>query len=210
MNAEVDEADRMDDEAVIANMSSIVLGGQETTSGALSRLLCLMVHNKDLQQRLRTELNDARAKKGGVELDYNELNALPLLDAVVREALRLFAPVTFVWRATTEDCVVPLQFPIRDPRTGAEQRQLLIAKGTSVYVGLGAANRSKAVWGADAEELKPERWLGKNIADGTENSVKMPGIYSNVMTFLGGGRGCPGMKFALLEISESLASWGCL
>lgn len=37
-------------------------------------------------------------KKGSTELDYNELNTLPLMDAVCREFLRLYPPVTFVWR----------------------------------------------------------------------------------------------------------------
>ena len=44
-----------------AAISSIVLGGQETTAGALSRLLCLMAENPELQQRLRDELVAARA-----------------------------------------------------------------------------------------------------------------------------------------------------
>ncbi|KAI4294315.1 cytochrome P450 [Schizophyllum commune Loenen D] len=204
-NYEIEDADRMNDEMVIATMSSIVLGGQETTAGALSRLLCLMAENPGLQQRLRDELVAARANKGDEELDYYELNDLPLLDGVCREALRLFAPVTFVWRQTYEDAVVPLQFPIIDPKTGAETRELLITKGTHVYVGMGAANRSEAIWGADAGELKPERWMGKTINEGTASGVKMPGIYSNIMTFLGGGRACPGMKFAILEIKLVLS-----
>jgi cytochrome P450 len=76
--------------------------------------------------------------------------------------------------------MVPLEFPIRDPSTGVQTSKLLITKGTAVYIGLGAANRSAAIWGPDANELKPDRWIGKNIADGTENSVKMPGIFSNM------------------------------
>lgn len=48
-----------------------------------------------------------------------------------------------------------------------------------MYVGLGAANRSKAIWGPDAYELKPERWIGKAVLEGTKDSVKMPGIFSN-------------------------------
>lgn len=117
-NAAAEEEDRMPDDVVVANMSSIVLGGQETTSGALSRLLCLMVNDPKMQARLRQEILDARTVSNlytpllwpsillnylnwqakGEELDYQELNNLPYLDGVCREALRLFAPVTFVWR----------------------------------------------------------------------------------------------------------------
>ncbi|THU94004.1 cytochrome P450 [Dendrothele bispora CBS 962.96] len=202
-NSQAEEEDRMSDEDVVANMSSIVLGGQETTSGALTRLLCLIVNDLDLQQRLRDEINEA-VKKNGEDLPYSELNALPLLDGVCREALRLFSPVTFVWRDTTEDCVVPLQFPIQGP-DGSEVKELLITKGTPVYIGLSASNRSRAIWGPDVGEMKPERWMGKGLLESTGNGVKMPGIFSNIMTFLGGGRACPGMKFALLEIKLVLS-----
>ncbi|KAL0579484.1 hypothetical protein V5O48_002526 [Marasmius crinis-equi] len=67
------------------------------------------------------------------------------------------------------------------------------------------SDRSRAIWGDDVNELKPERWLGKGILESTENGVKMPGIFSDIMTFLGGGRACPGMKFALLEIKVALS-----
>ena len=42
-------------------VSSIVLGGQETTSGAMSRLLDLMTLDPSLQTTLREEINEAIA-----------------------------------------------------------------------------------------------------------------------------------------------------
>ena len=205
-NAEADEEDRMPDEVVIANMSSLVLGGQETTSGAMSRLLDIFTQNPGLQSALREEIVEALAKKNGAPLDYYELNDLSLLDATCREALRLFAPVTFVWRQTMEDTVVPLQYPVTDLKTGKDIREIVIYKGTPVYVGLGATNRSTALWGPDANEFKPERWLGRrNANESTIEQVKTPGIFSNIMTFLGGGRACPGMKFAVLEIKTVMS-----
>ena len=113
-------------------------------------------------------------------LEYSDLNNLPYLDAVCREALRLFSPVTFVWRETSEDCLVPLQFPIPGEQRGTEAKEILIRKGTPIYIGLSASNRSRAIWGDDVNELKPERWLGKTILESTENGVKMPGIFSNM------------------------------
>ncbi|PPQ76505.1 hypothetical protein CVT24_010878 [Panaeolus cyanescens] len=204
-NAEADEEDRMPDETVIANMSAIILGGQETTSGAMSRVLDLMTLDTDLQEWLREEINEALAKKNGEPLDFYELNALPRLDATCREALRLFAPVTFVWRETMKDAVVPLQYPVTDTKTGKEIQEILIHEGTTVYVGMGALNRSKALWGPDAAEFKPQRWIGHHAHESTIQNIKTPGIFSNIMTFLGGGRGCPGMKFALLEIKTVMS-----
>lgn len=75
---------------------------------------------------------------------------------------------------------MPLQFPIRDPNTGAETRKLLITRGTAVYVGLAAPNMSRSIWGDDAVEFKPERWLGKTSIESAGNNVKMPGIFGNM------------------------------
>ncbi|KDR84606.1 hypothetical protein GALMADRAFT_237500 [Galerina marginata CBS 339.88] len=204
-NVEAEEEDRMPDEIVIANISSIVLAGQETTSGAMSRLIDLMTLNPALQEWIREEINEALAKKNGEPLDYYELNALPRLDALCREALRLFAPVTFVWRQTMQDTVIPLQYPIKDVKTGNDINEIVVQKGTPVYVGLASTNRSTALWGPDAAEFKPERWMGRQAHESTVQQVKTPGIFSNMMTFLGGGRACPGMKFAFLEIKTVMS-----
>ncbi|KAJ7227722.1 cytochrome P450 [Mycena haematopus] len=200
-NWEADEADKMSDEIVLANMGSIVHGGQETTSSSLARFLAIIAEDSDLQQRLREELYEAKALKApGEDLDFNELEKLPLLDAVVREMLRVYSPVTFVWRQTIKDVMVPLTYPIRSTITGEEIKELLIEQGTAVYLGLSAANRSTAIWGSDAGEFKPERWLKR---DQTES--KLPGAYSGIMTFLSGAKVCPGKTFAILEMKLVLS-----
>jgi len=124
-------------------------------------------------------------------LDFNELERLPLLDAVVREMLRVYSPVTFVWRQyvffyfphlsvlnarrTMKDVLIPLTYPIQSTITGEETNQLLIEEGTAVYLGLSAANRSTAIWGPDAAEFKPERWLNRS-----QTESKLPGAYSGM------------------------------
>ncbi|KAF7356022.1 hypothetical protein MVEN_00931600 [Mycena venus] len=200
-NWDADEADKMPDDVVLANMGSIVHGGQETTSSSLARFLTIVAEDSDLQQKLRAELQEAKAKKApGEDLDYVEIERLPLLDAVVREMLRVYAPVTFVWRQTTKDVLVPLTYPIRSATTGEEIKELLIEQGTAVYLGLGAANRSTAIWGPDAAEFKPERWLNR-----TQLEAKLPGAYSGMMTFLSGAKVCPGRIFAILEMKLILS-----
>ena len=43
----------------------------------------------DVQEKLRAEVLEARALNGGQDLEYDELVALPYLDAICRETLRL-------------------------------------------------------------------------------------------------------------------------
>ncbi|KAF7370025.1 hypothetical protein MSAN_00632500 [Mycena sanguinolenta] len=200
-NWEADEINKMPDDVVLANMGSIVHGGQETTSSSLARFLTIVAEDNDLQQRLREELRAAKALKApGEDLNFNELERLPLLDAVVREMLRVYSPVTFVWRQTTKDVMVLLTYPIRSTITGEETKELLIKQGTTIYLGLSAANRSTAIWGPDAAEFKPERWLKRN-----QTEAKLPGAYSGIMTFLSGAKVCPGKTFAILEMKLVLS-----
>lgn len=49
----------------------------------------MLARRQDVQDSLREELLEAR-QNHGEEIPYDELSALPLLDAVIRETLRLY------------------------------------------------------------------------------------------------------------------------
>ena len=75
-----------------------------------------------------------------------------------------------------QDVILPLSEPIRGV-DGKMIHEIFVPKDTSVVVALLAANRNKAVWGEDAEEWKPERWLSP-LPDALKNA-RVPGIYAN-------------------------------
>ncbi|KAI5114800.1 hypothetical protein M0805_003828, partial [Coniferiporia weirii] len=72
-------------------------------------------------------------------------------------------------------------------------------KDTGILIPILALNRTKAIWGADADEFNPDRW--ENLP---EASKDIPGVWGNMMTFLGGARGCIGYRFALFEMKALL------
>lgn len=57
----------------------------------MSRILHLLCLHPEVQDRLRREVTEARAAHG--DLLYDEISALPYLDAVCREALRVCVPL---------------------------------------------------------------------------------------------------------------------
>lgn len=68
-------------------LSTLLFAAMDTTSSALARILHLLAQHPKAQERLRKEVTDARQDEG--DLTYDDLVALPFLDAVIRETLRL-------------------------------------------------------------------------------------------------------------------------
>ena len=60
---------------------------------------------------------------------------------------------------------------------GAPLAHVFVPKGTNVFVGVRACNRSAALWGADADAWRPERWLAPLPESVT--GARVPGLYAN-------------------------------
>jgi cytochrome P450 len=199
-NASAEEKDRLPEEELLGQMNTLIFAAHDTTSSALSRILQVLALHPDEQAKLRAEVTEARAEAG--DLPYDSLEALPFLDAVVRETLRVYAPITFFSRTTRKDIVLPLGSPVVST-TGKVITELHLKNNTNVVLGLGVANRDVSIWGEDADEWKPERWIGRSPDEVSKE--RLPGVYSGMMTFLGGGRACIGFKFSLLEMKVVLS-----
>ncbi|CAL1697886.1 unnamed protein product [Somion occarium] len=200
-NIDASEEDRLSEEELLGQMSTLVFAATDTTTSALAQIFHLLAEHSDVQEKLRAEVANARMKAGG-DIPHDELMALPYLDAVCRETLRLYSPVTFISRDARRDAVLPLSQPIRGVN-GQMMQEIHVPKDTPIVVGIRASNVSKGVWGEDAKEWKPERWL-KPLPD-TVADAHIPGVYSNLMTFNGGGRACIGFKFSQLEMKVVLS-----
>ena len=87
----------------------------------------------------------------------------------------LFDKLSFVTISANSAITLPLS----DPLPNSDITALHIPKGTTITIGIGAANRDPLIWGADAHEWKPERWLGKRT-DEVAFGGKLPGVYSGM------------------------------
>jgi len=194
------ESERLPENELIGQMSTMTFGAMDTTSGALSRILHLLAKNPNTQAELRNEISEARAKSG--DLDYNSLDDLPLLDAVIRETLRLYTPVPLVHKIARKDAILPLYKPIMGT-DGRILTEIHVPKGTTIEIAIMKANRDPSVWGSDALEWKPQRWL-KPLPTSVIDA-HYPAVYSNLMTFVGGRKACIGFKFSELEMKVVLS-----
>ncbi|TDL20680.1 cytochrome P450 [Rickenella mellea] len=194
MDTDVPEHQRMSDEDVLAQVPTFFVAGHETTSTEVMWCLHSLSYIPETQAKLRDELLTVTTDTP----EMAELDALPYLDAVVRETLRLHAAVPSTIREAVVDDVIPLSEPFKD-RKGQLRYEIPVTKGETILFPILAVNRSKALWGEDVLEFRPERWF--NLPEAA-NSI--PGVWGSLLTFLGGSRSCIGYRFALIEMKALL------
>ncbi|CCM04147.1 uncharacterized protein FIBRA_06309 [Fibroporia radiculosa] len=195
MSTDIPENQRLSDEDVLAQVPTFLVAGHETTSNATTWCLYALAHAPEIQQKLREELLGVATQNPTMD----ELNELPYLDAVVRETMRYHAPVSGTIRHSAKDNVIPLATPFVDVN-GQVQDVIRIHKGCVILIPILAINKSKELWGEDADEFKPERWI-----TGVPEAVQhIPGVWGNMLSFLGGPRSCIGYRFSLVEMKALL------
>ncbi|KAJ7687494.1 cytochrome P450 [Mycena rosella] len=194
LSPDIPESQRLTDAEVIAQIPTFFVAGHETTSSATAWALHALSLNKAAQSKLREELLTMSTDNPTMD----ELNSLPYLEMVVRETMRLHAPVVFTQRMAMQDDVLPLSKPYID-KNGKSHACLPIPKGQVMHIPILAVNTNPEIWGKDAGEFKPERW-GKVPDAATE----IPGAWANLLSFFAGPHNCIGFRFSLVEMKALL------
>ncbi|KAK0229081.1 cytochrome P450 [Armillaria nabsnona] len=185
---------RMSEADVLSQIPALLLAGHETTRHV--EIVDYSHHTlmNLVQKKLREELLAASTDTPTVD----EMNALPYLDWVIRETLRVNPPVPSLARVAGKDDVIPLRQPFKDTR-GTSHDIIPIKKGELIIIPIMAMNRDKSLWGDDAAEFRPERW--EKIPEAV-NAI--PGVWSNMLSFLGGPRSCIGHRFSVAQMKVIL------
>ncbi|KAG1737830.1 cytochrome P450 [Suillus paluster] len=202
-NMDTDAKAKLTEEELFAQMRTILFAGHETTSNTVSFALLELAKHPEIQSRLRAEIWETEAAvhaRGDVDFTIADFEAMTYTTAVMKEVLRYCCIVYHVHRYASQDDVLPLSQPITT-RSGDVIYELPVPKGTRIVASIAAYNRNKELWGEDAHVFNPDRWL-----DGTAKEKKATsiGVYSNLMTFIGGVRACIGWRFAVIEIQAFL------
>ncbi|EIM87513.1 cytochrome P450 [Stereum hirsutum FP-91666 SS1] len=194
MAEDLPEALRLSDDDVMAQVPTFLIAGHETTSSAVTWALWALAGDQECQTKLRANVLSVSSDTPTMD----ELNGLSCLDHVVRETMRIHAPVTSTLRIATHDDVIPTDHEWTD-RHGITRREVRVNKGDTIFIPILAINRSKELWGEDASEFKPERW--DNLPEAVRS---IPGVWGNSLSFLGGARACIGYRFSIIEMKAML------
>ncbi|ETO71760.1 hypothetical protein F444_11949 [Phytophthora nicotianae P1976] len=174
----------------VRNIAVAALGaGRDTSADAMSWLFHTLTQHPQVENKLRTELFE-KIPKLTMSSTYvpsmDEVQGLVYLEATIRELLRLQTPVPFTMRECVHDTVF--------------SDGTFVPKGTNVGMcHFGAARRTE-VWGSDATEFKPERFIDPE----TGKLLQTPAAKNNA--FSGGQRVCVGKALAMLEMKLVIAT----
>ena len=177
------------EQGLVDQLMTFLAAGHETTASSMTWATYLLCKHPEIQQRLRNEVRDnlPSPRDPGAEITAHQIDTLPYLNAVCNEVLRFFSPVPMTMRTASRDTDICGQ---------------LIPKGTNVIIAAWATNVDYELWGPDAMDFKPERWL-------TKGQAQTGGATSNFanLTFIHGAHACIGKDFAKAEFAVLLAAW---
>ena len=163
-----------------------ISAGSDTTGVTLSAILYNLIRNPPAMQRLVNEGNQVREAGGCTKesVPFAQAQDMPYLQACIKEALRLHAAVG-----------LPLRRVV--PEGGSQVCGRYFPAGSVVGTNSWAAHYNEEVFGDDAAEFRPERWL-----EASEEKLRKMGSY--LIPFGLGSRTCIGRHISMLEISKLL------
>ncbi|KAL4249120.1 cytochrome P450 family protein [Abortiporus biennis] len=164
---------------------NILVAGRDTTASTLTFIIYFLSTHPEVMTRLRQEILD---RVGSARRPtYDDIREMKYLRAVINETLRLYPPVPINLRKVVNDTTWPNPDPTQKP--------FYVPAGTSVTYSPIVMHRNKRLWGPDAEEFDPDRFLDERLH---KYLVPNPFIF---LPFNGGPRICLGQQFAYNEIS---------
>ncbi|KDQ23685.1 hypothetical protein PLEOSDRAFT_1047931 [Pleurotus ostreatus PC15] len=164
---------------------NIMIAGRDTTAATLTVILYFLSTHPAVFARLRNEV----IEKVGTSRrpTFENIREMKFLRAVINETLRLYPIVPFNVRTSIQ----PTVWTSPDPN----EKPLYIPAKTKLSYSVMLMHRRKDLWGPDAEEFDPDRFLDARL-----NKYLIPNSFA-FLPFNAGPRICLGQQFAYNEMS---------
>jgi len=173
---------QLSDQEVLDNCLVMLFAGSETTAWTMAWSLHFLLRHPAAYQNVITEIDAVIPDVGNFTLEQCE--RLTYLDAVVKETMRVHPTLI-----GTAPRVLTQDFTLGD---------WIVKKGSILISYFHEIQCNPKIWGPDAAEFIPERWLGDTAHPATHNSFAY-------FPFGTGRRACLGRFFAEQETRVVLA-----
>ncbi|KAK3988704.1 cytochrome P450 [Cladorrhinum sp. PSN332] len=171
---------------VYAIATGAVGAASDTVSCGMQAFVYFMIRRKGAWEKAREEIKRAQQEEGRCKdkvVSFADAQKLPYLQACLKEAMRVFAPV-------------PMTLPRVAGKEGVAIGGRYFPPGTILSINPWVVHHSAEIWGQDAKEFRPERWLEENAKE----------LERWFMAFGQGYQSCPGQHIARIEMSKIAAT----
>jgi cytochrome P450 len=167
----------VNDQAVMGNVSTMLIAGEDTTAHSIAWLLHLLYQHSDCLALAQAEAQQWAGDPAHYTLEA--MDNMVYLEACISESMRLKPVAPFINVEAVQDTVI---------------EDVAVPKGTMIMCLLRHDSVSDAHF-KHAQAFKPERWLDADAP--IDKRISTP--------FGSGPRTCPGRYLALLEIKMAVA-----
>jgi cytochrome P450 len=174
--ARTEDGQRFTDADVINHMIFLMMAAHDTSTITTAAVAYFLAKHPDWQERVRAQSDVFDDKV----LEIDDLEGLTELDLVIKESLRLVAPVPLVMRKTVEDTGIAGYY---------------IPAGTMVAITPAVNHFVTDVW-TEPDRFDPDRFDSARREDQAHRFAWIP--------FGGGAHKCIGMHFGMLEVKAIL------
>ena len=195
IEAKTADPENIEDGQIISWLMVNLIAGADTTAITIRSALYFSLKNPQIWALLTKEVLAADFHDT-IPPAYKQAKAIPYVDAVIREALRILPGVSMTMERFVPEGGYPL--PNGD----------FLPQGTIVGMNPYVLGRNKSVYGEDVDEFRPERWL-RDVAGGesAEDFQKRLLLMNQAdLSFGAGSRLCIGKNLGLFQTYKVLTS----
>ncbi|XP_050453657.1 cytochrome P450 4C1-like [Cataglyphis hispanica] len=161
-------------------IDTFMVGGHDTTAMGITFALLLLAEHKDVQERVRVEVDSVMQENRG-RLTMRSLQTLSYLERCLKESLRLYPVAPFILRNVQEDVKLD---------------SYVVPAGTILQLDIFGVHRDPNFW-PNPEIFDPDRFLPENMKNHHPYSY---------LPFSAGPRNCIGQRFGMLIMKVLIAS----
>lgn len=178
-----------EDELVSESLLQIVAGSDTSATAIRATMLFLMTHPATYRT-LQNEIDAAIAagKVSSPVVETFQAQKLPYLQAVIREGIRIWPPVTGLLSKVT---------PPEGDTVELDGKTIFLPGNTNIGYCAWGVHYSKEVFGEDAHVFRPERWL---VEQSDEKLGRMQRTAELVWGY--GKYQCLGKNVAMIELNK--------
>ncbi|KAH6627331.1 cytochrome P450 [Chaetomium tenue] len=181
------------DQLVNESMLQLIAGSDTTSTSIRALFLYLLTHRRvyaTLQAEVDAAVADGTAPPAPGVISEAGARSLPYLQACIKEGMRIRPPA---------GALVPKRVPDGGDTVLMDGKPVFLSGGTNIGVSMFALQLNKGIFGDDAEEFRPERWL---VEKDEKKLATMHRVHELIFGY--GKYQCLGKSIALMEVNKAV------